>query len=185
MLNNMPRILDLMIDSDEVCYHVQLIARSKDTNEKTRLVHSEGLSKRKFTLKSETLIAMAEATNSRIYVNLNPKSYSDIAYEIILKLAENLRNKQPEGVTKVFDSAIGTVPSRNKIWIIDVDHDQLQQLPAIQDAIPKCRPIGSNTYIATLPTPNGAHILTRPFEVTSMPMCLCVHKNNPTVAWAK
>jgi hypothetical protein len=81
--------------------------------------------------------------------------------------------------------------AEKKIWIVDVDFKDVNEndILRIKTAINDCEPFGDH-IITTIPTPNGIHIVTTPFNtqqfITNQDVYYkCdVKKNNPTILYS-
>ena len=105
------------------------------------------------------------------------------------ELCDRITNDQCPEISRVFNSASGTYnDAKNKTWIIDID--QKDNMRYINDVIRfvenQCEPIGAK-YIMLNDTPNGFHIITKPFNLAKFKEVypdIDVHKNNPTVLYS-
>jgi hypothetical protein len=183
---------------DDTFYIVQVIQRRKENSGMSvgqRTVMTKYINSLDGFLKSkDDLINIAESTNSRVYVNLNAKSYKKTSFAMLTTLGAKLECGDFK-TAYIFDKATGLPkthhPKNQKKWIVDVDesleikkYDQLIQ--HINDDI---QPIGDK-FIAVIPTLNGFHLITKPFNpqmfkweglLSEEPD---IHKNNPTILYA-
>jgi hypothetical protein len=87
----------------------------------------------------------------------------------------------------LFESAAGQTGACDgeKSWIVDYDSKDLDELDRIKDIINDVEPIGVDKIIETVPTRNGYHLITRPFNKKSFyekyNKNLDLHDNNPTL----
>lgn len=145
----------------------------------------------------EEIVLLCKTFNARAYINLNVKSYKKINYQLIKKLADNLTFGSEHGVVSALDSVCGETGSDgDKYWLIDVDTKDYDTLALYIKEISKCHsnyPIPeTNVYdniVLEVPTLNGYHLITRPFNIKQLEPFLCtlmpvdIHKNNPTILY--
>lgn len=191
-VNNFEAIKKLLVfDNDDTFYHCQILKRKKENSEigsnstviKTYYIGSiEYLDK-----KTAEIISLCNVTNARACINLNRRSYEKMAMQTVRKLIEQMLNKDFDSAHKAYDSCCGAYGNepKNK-WIIDID--EVCDLDFIIDSITECDPNpGEPKLITTLPTKNGCHIITYPFNVMQLKqdfcLDLCIQKNNPTILY--
>lgn len=68
-----------------------------------------------------------------------------------------------ETIKGVYDSVVGSLPSKEKRWVIDLDADVLEKQNIIEEEINSLDPIG-NKILAKIPTKSGLHLITSPFR---------------------
>lgn len=206
MIDNFEKIKELLTFDQHEIYHVSLIQRSKDGNDKsTRIIQD-------FYIKSldyfefiwPGIRSLCELYNARAYINLNGKAPEAILYKLMANGLERLKNKQY--------SILGMMPHcvavcngiGRKVWVVDIDEKiSDDQLFSIYTDINSCRSsntmpthqtikngklitvesTGYNNVITTINTPNGYHILTLPFNVQELDNKLEIKKNSPTLLY--
>lgn len=72
-----------------------------------------------------------------------------------------------------------------KYWMIDIDTKEKDRVSEVIETIKKLRP---DSHIRKLPTPNGFHLVTTPFNSleyykTISPEIAEIHKNSPILAY--
>jgi hypothetical protein len=107
---------------------------------------------------------------------------------VALKTLQNIANTMDSGncqaISNSYSKACGqTHNAKLKTWIIDVDNPTIGQdlLDTMRASINECRPDGDK-IIMTLPTKNGFHIITHPFDIqqfNEFGWDVDIHKNNP------
>jgi hypothetical protein len=116
--------------------------------------------------KMPTIISLCEIEKARAYINLNGKDTENIGTQINYLAGLYLKNNEKRGWKSIYDKAFSNLPNvGNKKWLIDVDNvagefndvDFLDMLQTLQ-------PIGGK-FITYVPTPNGKHIITIPFNL--------------------
>lgn len=191
-VDNFEAIKELLdFKSDDDFYHLQILKRKKENSEigsnsaviKTYYVGSiEYLEK-----KREEIIAICDVTNSRACINLNKRSFERMSIQTARKILEQIINKDYMSSFTAYDSCCGSYSNADKNkWIIDIDEPV--DLNHITDCIKKCMPdAGTDKVITILPTKNGCHIISYPFNVDQIKkefgLELCIQKNNPTILY--
>lgn len=182
-------LIDFGEDSGLFC-HLQIIRRGKDHPDlpaanktiQTWLVKSpEHLDKLK-----EDVIFLCEHYQARAYINVTPKLFGKLNTLIMCKLSENIHNGNIINPWHIYNSAIGELQGIDKRWIVDIDTKEQSQIDVISDVVKRCKGSSGQRIIATVPTLNGVHLITRSFdlkEFRAFSTCIDVHKNNPTILY--
>lgn len=101
-------------------------------------------------------------------------------------------NKNYKHAPKAYSSVCGTYSEEtDKNWIIDVDEKNDTFVRQIWGIVDHIEPFDKKKEITTLPTKNGYHLISRPFNLQKFREKMCdkegvfpeipeVHKNNPT-----
>lgn len=174
MINNFNKIKELLDFSnpDDFFYMIQIYQRRKEnpglrTNNrliKTYYFHKpedlEGL--------IPSIIEYCSLFNARAYISLNKKNQSKVILRLNLLLAEYMSRgvNSPNTLKGIFDKAAAlTNSSEDKVWIVDVDTENMNELSEVLSYISKLQEGSKSKIITTLKTPNGFHIVTNPFRV--------------------
>ena len=138
--------------------------------------------------KKNEIITLCEAFNARAYIHPSRRNENDIADEV-LKLTTNtyldrtLRHK----MKAIYSRACG-IKEVDRIWVVDVDTKDIAEVEKYKSIINECSPFGDK-IINVLPTKNGYHIISRPFDLNAFKLNggsnIDVHKNNPTLLYCK
>lgn len=190
-IDNFKQISKLLtFNSEDEFYFVQIIQRKKDnkrvkgSNNKNRLIKAYYISsvEKLMSLKDE-MIHFAEYFNARVGINLNKRSYEKTAFNTLLKIANQMHNKDFKSVRAAYNSACGihnTVD--DKLWILDVDSKNETYLQGIFINLDsRIDPIGDKV-ISVLNTTSGYHIITKAFNTLQFGKLypeIEIHKNNP------
>lgn len=134
-----------------------------------------------FDKKKEDIVRVAEATNARVYFWLNKRSFKKCSMKLISAVATNIETENYEGNKGAFDSVCGSYPNdKNKKWIIDYDIEPSNgnyvfgdketvfqaYLRMVTDVLKDVEPKEKgDKIISVVPTVNGKHIITKPFDV--------------------
>lgn len=186
----------LEFDSPDDYYFVQILKRKKDSQNMTgntfKVCTFNITSIEKFWRMREDIISICKSVNARAYINLNKKSFRKSSLYMLSELAKNISNDSFRN-DQLFDSASGSVnsPSASKVWIIDVDDINWydKNIGELNEVLSKIEPLDIPKIIRTVPTKNGCHILTRPFNLKAFSDIkpewkgIDIHKNNPTILY--
>lgn len=181
MIDNFDIIKSLMSyeERDNLFMHLQILRRGKDHPDlpaankliKSWLVRSvEHLD----SIKDE-VIFLCEHYKARAYISCVPKSIAKLNTLIMRKLADNLHTGNIINPWHVFNSACGELPGVEKRWVMDVDIKDKSKIECIKLEIDR---LWVNAHpqdwgkvrdgawlVAEIPTLNGVHLLTRPFNL--------------------
>ena len=100
---------------------------------------------------------ICDKINARCYIELNRKDIFQCQLECIKRLAECIEHRTTKSRT-IMDSVVAGAPSRDKLWMIDVDGPN--NITNIIEYIKENRGV----YFITIPTVNGCHIITSRFD---------------------
>lgn len=186
MPSNLEKILPLL-RFDLGTHHVQIIRRSKDGGDiASRQIAEWYLSSQdKLQYLMPGIITLCDLYDARCYINLAAKSNLDVSWAIGESIVKRLKANNCNPVA-LLSHCHDTVKSRgNNYWIIDVDDPDVDMNLLVLD-INKCqsKTIGSNV-VATVPTKNGYHIITIPFNLTqlTLPKFVEIKKDCPTLLY--
>jgi len=199
MINNFEQIRNLLKFESDYFYFIQIIQRSKENPElgsNNRVIRSYNISSlEKFDKNKDEIITLCEAFNARAYIHLNRRKWSKIALECLRHNAELIANEQYDGIKSSFETIIGRnncEPRESKTWIIDVDMNDLEVVNKIGRLINNIKPIEEDKWIETIPTKNGFHMITRPFDRAEFAKYMQlqgdtpdIHTDNPTILYIK
>ena len=199
--NQIGKILDIQsfivkdIIKDEECFFLQIIKRRKDNPEMKRdawFLHYMYIrnSDHLFFLQDE-IIQFCNDNNARAYINLNPVSKKKVALGTLELISKNLASDN-YNIDNCYISTMGKTksPKEARLWLIDNDSQKEASPLMIAFLEHTCRPVSKDYYnqkiISIIPTKNGHHIITKPFDVlqfrTKYPD-IDIHKNNPTLLY--
>lgn len=206
----------LEFPSEDIFYHLQIIRRGKDhpdapsarTIKVYYIDNPEKLSKIK-----QEVIDLCEHFGARAYINLAPKSYRKCTMQCISDMAKRAMDGEFNKIYKCWNKVVGYVKSDKPHWIIDIDVpstkdngeviyygngiiSQIKNMDISEFIEYECEPLtlgidssckisGSKIY-GYIPTKNGYHIITKPFNLKQFREKypdIDVHKNNPTVLY--
>ena len=209
IINNLELIKPfLKFESNDIYYHLQILKRRKDCLEHEKARNNNSRCLKTYYISSIEYLEekfpeiqkLCKHHQARAYINLNSKSYIKTAYEMNIKVAERMKNKQFEYIYRSYESAAGMsdVNVGNIIWIVDIDEKEISPLMVTHIEY-GCNPISkfeddflgigcdfNSKIIATIPTKNGWHLITKPFNLQQFKQKypdVDVQKNNPTLCY--
>jgi hypothetical protein len=187
---------------EDYFYFIQIIQRKKEIPElgsNNRVIRSYMISSLEKLEKNETeIIKMCEIFNARAYIHLNRRKWSRIALECLRHNAELIANGQHDGIKSSLETVIGRhncEPKGEKTWIIDIDwvdyENNKAAIPQIATLISKLQlETGIKPMIEYIPTKNGCHIITKPFNTAEFAKYMqlqgsipYIHKDNPSILY--
>lgn len=190
MTNNFEQIRSLLKFEDDYFYFIQILQRKKEIPElgaNNRVIRSYMISDMsKFDRCQDEIISMCEHFNARAYIHLNRRKWNRISLECLRHNAELIANGQADGIKSSLETVIGRnncEPKGHKTWIVDIDSLDEGLQREVQNYInTECDPMG-NKIVANIPTRNGSHLITYPFNSqtfgTRYPE-IEIHRDNPT-----
>lgn len=206
IVDNFEQIKQLLsFKSEDEFYHLQILKRKKDCPETDRGQNNNARCIKTYYIKNieyldskkDEIIGLCEMFNARAYINLNTKSFKKAALRTIAQVTDRVIFEQYEHVYRAYETVVGghEVNIGDKKWIIDVDTKDWQIVISTTREICKCN---SSYFIETIkwapnvisyiPTVNGWHIITHPFNLKQLEPFRCTHpfdvqKNNPTLLY--
>lgn len=126
-----------------------------------------------------TIRRLCDQTGCRAYTRLSPRSYAKVGKLFARKVVEAALVEHYQDMHSIYASACGTVSPDVKLWLWDVDD---MSDPSFSGVLDKLKEKG--VYIATIPSRQGCHLISRPFWVQdAFPNGhhpIQCHKDNPT-----
>lgn len=113
--------------------------------------------------------------NARCYIEMNRKDIFQCQLECIKRLVECIEHQTVKS-RAIMDSVVAGAPSRDKLWMIDVD-GYAPGDPIITDIIEYVEKNRGRHY-AVIPTVNGCHIITSKFDPRYFDFENCEIKRN-------
>ena len=189
-INNLQLIKPLLnFANDDVFYHLQIIKRKKEhrsLGSNSYVVKTYYISSIEYLeFKMSEIIELCKFHQARAYINLTPRSFEKIAFHTLKKVTDCIMNKDYKSVRKAYESICGKYGHGDKIWVIDVDDRDFNKVLKIGETVNKIESGNSVNVLEYIPTLNGFHILTKPFDksVFSKIYDLDIHTNNPTILY--
>jgi hypothetical protein len=170
MIDNFNIIYPLLtFESEDDFYFLQILQRKKENPElgsNSRVIKNYYIkSVDHLLLRYDEIKMLCDMFNARASIRLNKRSFEKAAFKALSNFANTMQNKSYDHIMKSYDKACGeTNNEKTRSWIVDVDSDDNKLLSTIISAIDPCMPEG-NKIITVLPSKNGFHIITKPFNV--------------------
>lgn len=191
MVDNIKPIRDLLtFPDDDTFYFLQILRRKKDNedNKSNAMVMGQYsiTSLSDFDYNVPLIKAICDSTNSRAYINLNPRSIELAALKTNTKIGKQLENKSYISVKNAYQSVCGSLGIKKgckKTWVIDCDEMTLEETKDLGESFKEKLPVG-NKIKAVLPTHSGYHLITSPFDCRNISISTKeIHKNRPTLLY--
>lgn len=199
MIDNFKLVSSFIPDREEgIFYHLQVIRRGKDHPE---LAAANRTIMQYFVTNSdyynniiEEVKTLCELFKARAYVNLSPKSIDKSLKMLVFRASERVYNGDSKKPWKIYSTIAGELKSSLPRWVVDIDSKDINYLGGVKDAIISIygsnNPdilIPSEVIYTTIPTKNGYHLITKPFNLQTFKAVfpnIDVHKNNPTLLYS-
>ena len=138
----------------------------------------------------EDIMRDCETHNARAYIRLNVRHTDKIALMMLKRLADILASGDTKCARNIYSSVCGEFHSDPvKKWVVDLDNVSEAEETFVKSVIADLwsqNEMGGS-IIAEIPTPNGKHLITTPFNLqkfkTECPS-IDVHKDNPTILYS-
>ena len=193
MIDNIEIIKTLLNFSEQGdFYMLYVFKRKKDQPEGERDNHQSVRTIKTYCIESidhlerryDEIKQLCEMFNARAYIHVQKQNHKDVSLNMLSSLAERIR----DGVSNqkgLFDSVVGQIKTQEKIWIVDIDTKDIQELRNVQVTINGCKPEGPKTKYV-IPTKNGFHLITDKFDVLEFKKQypeIDIQKKNPTLLY--
>lgn len=184
----------LTFNSPDEFYFVQIIQRKKDfkdeehplgTNNNNRLIKAYYVFSVEQLMKyKEEIISLCNLFKARAGISLNKRNVKAVALEMLELLARDIRVGNYNCISKIYNSVCGQNKSSDKLWIVDLDSKNIEDIQNTVDTITSIEPIGDKIKIF-VPTKAGWHLITSAFNSQKFSeKCKWeIHKNNPTLLY--
>ena len=192
MKNNYENIKFLLDFSNEGdFYFVQIIKRRKDDGNEDmsrgeRIVDNFYIhSMEEYDKYKERILESVRINNARAYIHINKRNLKRIALAVNKLIGEYLLSEQYKAVKNAYTTACGrysATSGSDRRWIIDADTPE--EIISIRNFLNEIKA----EVIMELPTKNGLHFITKPFNVMlyekEFGFKEDIKKNSPTLlAW--
>jgi len=202
MVTNTEKIREMLsfTDKDDF-YFVQVLKRRKDNPDLARdmIVISNYYieSLEQYDKIVPQIIQICDVENARAYFRLNKRNYKHLSYHMLKRVVEVVTSGSYKALKGSFDSVTGEYHNdKDRTWVVDVDGvdlitpynlDGKYKYAEIQYEVMKLQAeTKKEPFMAILPTKNGSHLITRPFNLQKFKMKfpeIDVHKDNPTILY--
>lgn len=195
MINNFQRIENLLqFENEGDFYFLQILKRRKDnpTMERDMMVINNYFINSLEDLEYQKSHIIDECTfhNARAYIRINVRNYKKLGLLTMKKITEYMISGDYKAIRNAWLSTAGENHCQNpKRWIVDIDVKDLSMVKQYMDMIEARQPVG-NKIQALIPTKNGFHIITHPFNLQEWSKLIKdpiqsvdIHKDNPTILY--
>lgn len=189
MIDVKDKIKDLLIfENKDDFYLLQVLQRKKENPQlgsNSRVIKNYFISSKDYLDKRyDEIKLLCGVFNARAMLRLNKRSYSKVAFKTLQNIANSMSNQEYSFIRNSYTRACGLGHNdSNKKWIIDIDGEINNDYKSnIIDVINKSRPDDINKVIIELPTKNGIHLITKPFDLREFKEKfpeIDIHKDNP------
>jgi hypothetical protein len=178
VVNNFETIKNILNFDGKSVYLVWLVMRNKDGNtqakgnNRNRTIKSYYfLTKEQLEMRQEEIIKLCDLFNCRAYIGINKKPMNKVLFQLQNTLTDYMQqyfggNEFIPNIHALVDSSVmkcGTEGRR--MWIVDIDTKDRNQIEAIVRIINSCRSSFDCNVINELQTAHGVHLITHPFEI--------------------
>ena len=190
----------LEFNNEDEFYFLQILVRGKDGhtekgvngNNKNRLVKYYTIKSVDDLIKKEDEIKkICDALNARAYIHPTKRSFKQVANETLRVTTDTyLSGNNIVGLKGAYSTACGkSYISDDKKFVVDLDGDDIYNIVEYVNFIDfLCDPKASNKFLYKVPTVNGFHLITLPFNTEKFKEKypdIDIHKNNPTLLYFK
>ena len=164
MVNNIEIIRNnLKFDKFGEFYYISIIQRSKDgilirgAHDNARRIRTFYVfSLEEFDKIIPFITEICDKLGARAYIEMNRKNIFKCQLECIKRLLEVIEHQTLKSRT-IMDSVVAAAPSRDKLWLIDIDAPE-----ALEEVVNYIEKKNVTYYI--IPSVNGKHIITSRFD---------------------
>jgi hypothetical protein len=194
-VNNSAKIGTMISFDKDDFYFLQILKRRKDNPEMEKdmvVIKNYYIESMDQYIKLiPRIILLCQYENARAYFRLNKRNYKKIGLQMIKRVADHISSGNNSAIKTAFDSVCGEYHSdTDKKWLIDIDINSIDINNNIKDILLELTNLQLQTekepMIEIVPTKNGVHIITRPFNLKKFKEIFSgidVHKDNPTILY--
>lgn len=176
---------------EPVSFHVTILQRRKDgieiANNAAQRTVAEWFvySEDRLRHLKPAIESLCQIYQARCYITVNGKTDESVLWKLVDDSLERIKNNQKKS-NRIFSHSHDTAPLSGKAyWIIDIDNPDVDLIDMCA-SINRCKSgFYPETVVAVIPTKNGHHIITRPFDHTALifPPNVEIKKNNATLLY--
>lgn len=193
MIDNFELIIPLLkFPNNDIYYHLQIIRRGKDhpnlpaANRMIKAYFITDVNDLNFY--KQEIKDLCKFFEARAYINLAPKSIRKTTMLQLKYLTQRTYENDFQKIWKSWNTCAVKIKGEESRWVVDIDCSLEKMIYwwDIKEYInEKCEPVG-NKIISIIPTKNGNHLITIPFNIKQFKEKypdIDVHKNNPTLLY--
>lgn len=170
MINNLYLLNPLLNFKEEGdFFRILILKRKKDqsteksNHQSSRIVKTYSIySIEQLESKMDEIIKLCELFKARAYITVGRLNDKDVSLMMMRALADKIYSKQNNNEF-LYDSVVGSLKSKDKRWVVDIDSDDLAYTDSIIEELKSLPPFGRK-IIAKIPTKSGVHLITNPFR---------------------
>lgn len=189
-INNFELVKEFLEFEEGKFYSLQILRRNKDSASaiKSRIVKTYIIeSERHLEYYKEEIVTLCDALNARAYIDVCRRNFEKTAFNTLKKTTDLLYSGMHKAMRSVFDKSIGYYQD-TKMWVVDIDSKDENLLLETKNEIELCSSMFPQKVRATIPTPNGYHLICYPFstgqfEPFYINKPISIHKNNGTLLY--
>ena len=199
-VNNTAKIGTMMSFDDDDFYFIQILKRRKDNADLERdmvVINNYYVESIEHYIKViPHIIELCIMENARAYIRLNKRNYKKLGPHMVKRVVDIVFSENSSSLKGVFNSIAGEYHSDpDKKWVVDVDYNDVfnesnDGEKNFSDLIYDLGKLQSEAkrvpMLVQIPTKNGIHIITRPFNVQEFRKLypkMDIHKDNPTLLY--
>ena len=200
-MNNYEIIKPLLSFDNDTYYFIQILKRRKDNPdmEKDMTVIDEIFiySMDDYDKRMGGIIKTCDAHNARAYIRLNKRSLKKSGMMMLKKITDLIISEDYKAIRRAYSSVSGEYSAdQDKKWIIDYDFinpqrpndwkDTLMINDIKEDVIKLQKETGREPMLVLIPSKNGVHIITRPFNLMEFRTKygnIDIHKDNMSILY--
>lgn len=194
IVDNFELIKSLMhFESDGDFYLLQILQRRKENPEmesakcyvvKTYYIRSVDHLRR---LENE-IREFSRMYSARAYISPSAKNWKNVSKLVVKKSLDYIFEGKETLMDKVVESCAAESIPKNKLWVIDIDTTDEGAISRIMEGVERCESGYGINIKAVVPTLNGVHLITHPFNVKQIEPLMCdydfkVEKNRFTLLY--
>lgn len=191
MIDNFKIIKPLLeFPNDDIYYHLQILRRGKDHPDMpaaNRVIKSYFIcSLESLDYVEDEIKKLCEFFGARAYINLAPKSIKKTTMLQLKYLAQRTYEGDFKKIWKAWNTCAGEIKGEKSRWVVDVDSLSSVIVRDVINCIHQIQPKNYDKVKAVIPTKNGFHIISEPFNLQQFKEVypdIDVHKNNPTILY--
>lgn len=208
MVDNFEQIKSILkFDDKTMFYYIQLLRRAADDShdENSKLyhgnMHSRSLKNYHWYEASDVdkyeneIKTLCNTNNCRAYIRLNRRSDEKVSIDLYEHIYLCMKSKTFKRPHYLLASACGkgnSEPKATKSWLIDVDAEDMVNLPYIYEAIKLAKSKFEDKLMYEIKSKSGVHLITHPFNkddyknffINKKLVAPSIHEDNPTILYA-
>jgi len=189
MIDNLEKVLPFLhFDSPDDFYYLQILQRKKENPQlgsNSRVIKNYSIkSQAHLLLRYPEIKQLCDTLNARAMIRLNKRSFEKVGFKALQNVANTMGNREYQFLRSSYDRACGLGHNdKEKKWILDIDKKDNEFVAKVCASIAMIEPISLDKILTYIPSKNGEHIITKPFNLEKFREQfpdIEIHKDNPT-----